>query len=218
VVDDLQRRLVELRFVEGIEKVEHVPYPTGDQFWVRFNSKLDVGKFEDIAKKHGYVIVRFASLPSKLPRPIAEILWNGISHVITKKINGWAKFTASIGFEPDGVAKIATDLHGPYQIYISMQEEGIQMLYEYLGLKYTAPVPPPKPVTPAKPAVTTAVKPSPAAPRPVTPPTPVTAKPTPPTQPAQTQPPQEPKAQGLPKPTAPVVEQNKKDGSAQPTG
>ena len=217
MVDDLQRRLVELRFVEGIEKVEHVPYPTGDQFWVRFNTKLDFQKFQDIAKKHGCVMIKFASLPSKLPRPIAEILWNGISHVITKNITGWTKFTASFGLEPEGIAKIATDLHGPYQIYISMQEEGIQILYEYLGLKYVPPTPPPKPVTPAKPAAPTAVKPSPTVPRPVAPQTPSAAKPTLPTQPSQTQPPQEAKVQETPKPTAPVAEQNK-DGKAQSTG
>ena len=217
MVDDLQRRLVELRFVEGIEKVEHVPYPTGDQFWVRFNNKLDFGKIENIAKKHGCVMVRFASLPSKLPRPIAEIMWDGVSYVITKSISGWTKFTAFFGFEPDGIAKIAIDLHGPYQIYISMQEEGVQILYEYLGLKYIPPAPPPKPVTPAKPAVPTA-KPSPTPPRPVAPQTPVTTKPTPPTQPSQANPPQEAKAQEEPRPTAPVVEQDKKDGKAQSTG
>jgi hypothetical protein len=217
VVADLQRRLVELRFVEGIEKVEHVPYPTGDQFWVRFNSKLDFGKFEDIAKKHGCGMVRFASLPSKLPRPIAEMLWDGVSHVITKNISGWTKFTAFFGSEPDGIAKIATDLHGPYEIYIAMQEEGVQILYEYLGLNYVPPALPPKPVTPAKPAVPTAVKPGATAPRPVPPPTPVTAKPTPPTQPTHANPPQAAKAPEPPKPTAPVVEQNK-DAKTQSTG
>ena len=218
MVDDLQRRLVELRFVEGIEKVEHVPYPTGDQFWVRFNSKLDLGKFEDIAKKHGCTMVSFASLPSKLPRPIAEILWDGVSHVITKNMSGWTKFTASFGFEPDGIAKIATDLHGPNQIYISMQEEGVQILYEYLGLKYLPPAPPPKPVPQTKPAVPTAVKASPAAPRPLAPPSPATSKPTPPTQPSQAQPPQETKPREPPKPTAPVVQQNNKDAKGQSTG
>ncbi len=218
MVDDLQRRLVELRFVDGIEKVEHVPYPTGDQFWVRFNRKLDFGKFEDISKKHGYVMVNFASLPAKLPRPIAEILWNGISHVITKNMSGWTKFTANFGFEPDGIAKIATDLHGPYQIYISTQEDGVQILYEYLGLKYTPPVPPPKPITPAKPSVPAAVKPSPSTPRPASPSASVTVKPTSPTQPSQTQSSQAAITQEQPRPAAPIVEQNKKDGKAQPTG
>ncbi len=171
MVGDLQRRLVELRFFDGIEKVEHVLYSTGDQFWVRFNHKLDFGKFEDISKKHGYVMVNFASLPSKLPRPIAEIMWNGVSHIITKNLNGWSKFTASFGFEPDGIAKIATDLHGPYELFITTQEEGVQILYEYLGLKYTAPTPLTKAVAPPKaPTPAPLSKPASPAPRPVAPP------------------------------------------------
>jgi hypothetical protein len=163
-------------------------------------------------------MVRFASLPSKLPRPIAEILWDGISHVITKNSSGWTKFTASLGLEPDGIAKIATDLHGPYQIYISTQEEGIQILYEYLGLKYVPPAPPPKPVIPTKPVASAAVKPGPTMPRPTAPLTPATAKPNAPAQASQAQPQQGVKAQEPPKPAAPIAEQNKKDGKAQPTG
>jgi len=208
MVGDLQRRLVELRFVDGIEKVEHVPYPAGDQFWVRFNRKLDFGKFDDISKKHGYIMVSFASLPSKLPRPIAEILWNGVSHVITKNLSGWSKFTASFGFEPDGIAEIATDLHGPYEIFIATQEEGVQILYEYLGLKYTAPAPPTKAVAPPKaPTPAPVSKPASPAPRPVAPPVtsvpaPATAKPAqagpPPAQPTPATPQTIPKGQYRP--------------------
>jgi hypothetical protein len=184
MVDDLQRRVVELRFIEGIEKVEHVPYLTGDEFWVRFNHPLDFGKFEDIAKKHGCVMVKFARLPSKLPRPIAEILWDGVSYVIARNMSGWAKFTASLGLEPDGIAKIATDLHGPYQIFIARQEEGIQILYEYLGLKYVPPTPLPKPATPVKSPTPPAIKPAaPSVPRPAVPIPPATTKSATPIQP-----------------------------------
>jgi len=177
MVGDFQRRLLELRFVDGIEKVEHVDYPSNDEFWVRFNRPLDMKKLEDIAKKHGAPVVRFGGLPSKLPRPLAEILWDGVSRVIAKKISGWGRFTASLGFEPDGIAKIAADAHGPYQIFIATQEEGVQILYEYLGLKYTAPEPPPKPTAPAKPPIPTAAKPVPSAPKPTVPATPSVANP-----------------------------------------
>ena len=142
MVGDLERRLVELRFIEGIEKVEHVPYRTGDQFWVRFNSPLDLGKLENLVNKHGYIMVRFATLPSKLPRGLSEMLWDGVTHVIAKKMSGWSKFTSSLGLEPEGIAKIADDLHGQYQIFIATTEEGVQLLYEYLGLKYVPPAPP----------------------------------------------------------------------------
>jgi len=189
----LQTRLNELRFVDGIEKVEHVPYPTGDQFWVRFNRPVDFKKLNELAKKRGYTMMKFGGLPSKLPGRLVEVLWDGVNHVIVKNPNGLTKLTASLGIEPEGIVKIATDLHGPYQIFMAMNEEGVQLLYDYLGLKYVPPPPPPpKPVVPAKPAVP-APKPStpvPAAiPRPASPATTPVANPaSPSTTPPQTVP------------------------------
>jgi hypothetical protein len=188
MVADFQRRLVELRFVDGIEKVEHVPYPSGDEFWVRFSRQLDMKKLEEIARKHGAVLVRFGGLPSKLPRPLAEILWDGVNHVIAKNIGGWGKFTAALGFEPDGIAKVASDAHGPYQIFIATQEEGVQILYEYLGLKYVAPAPPAKPVAPPKPPTAAVVKPVAPAPGLAAPTAPLAPVPRAPAQPAQAAP------------------------------
>lgn len=200
MVAEFQRRLGELRFVDGVEKVEHVPYLMGDEFWVRFNRPLDLKKLDETVKKHGAVMVKFGGLPSKLPRPIAELLWDGVSRLIVKKISGWARFTASLGFEPDGIAKIVTDAHGPYQIFITAQEEGVQILYEYLGLKYVPPAPPPKPVSPAKPPVAGAVKPA-------SPPKPSAPAPPPKTGPTAPTPVSPPKATGeqpTPKPAAPA--------------
>jgi hypothetical protein len=169
----LQTRLNELRFIDGIEKVEHVPYLTGDQFWVRFNRPLDFKKLNEIAKRRGYTMIKFGGLPSKLPGRLVEVLWDGVNHVIVKNPNGLTKLTASLGIEPEGVAKIATDLHGPYQIFMAMNEEGVQLLYDYLGLKYVPPPPPPlKPVVPAKPGIPATKPPVPApttVPRPATP-------------------------------------------------
>jgi hypothetical protein len=188
MVEDFQRRLSELRFLDGIEKVEHVPYPNVEEFWVRFNRRLDMKKIEEIAKKHGATVVKFGGLPSKLPRPLAEILWDGISHVISKKAGGWTKLTASLGFEPDGVAKIANDAHGPYQIFIATQEDGIQILYEYLGLKYVPPTPPPKPAAPTKSPIPAAAKPVLPAPRPTAQPKPAVPTPATPPKPEQSAP------------------------------
>ena len=191
MIAGLQQRVNELRFVDGVEKVEHVPYPTEDEFWVRFSRYLDLRAMQDITRKHGLVMLKFGGLPSKLPRKLSELLWDGVNYVITKNIGGWSKFTASLGFEPESIAKIATDAHGPYEIYIATQEEGIQILYEYLGLKYAAPAPPPTPVATPKPPTQAAVKPTTPSQRPVAPTTPApatpapTAKPTPAPRPAQ---------------------------------
>lgn len=169
-VASIESRVTELRFLEGVEKVEHVAYSIGDQFWVRFNRPIDFGKLDAIVNKHGYRMVRFASLPSKLPRSLAEMLWDGITHVIVKNISGWSSFTSSLGFEPDGIAKVGVDLHGPYELFMAMNEEGVQILYEYLGLKY---VPPPSPPAQPKPAAPAAARPTP----PVAPPRPAGAQP-----------------------------------------
>jgi hypothetical protein len=189
VIAELDRRISELRFIEGVEKVEHVPYQDGDQFWVRFNRPFDLAKVNEIAKKHGYLMVRFAGLPSKLPRGLAEMLWNGVTHVITRNMSGWSRLTSKFGFEPDGVAKLAMDLHGPFRIFIATSEEGIQIVYEYVGVNYVPPAPPPKPVAPTPP------KPVAPSPKPAQPATAPTTAPTPtPQKPAETKPvaPQQP--------------------------
>jgi hypothetical protein len=178
---ELERRVSELRFIDGIEKVEHVPYSAGDQFWVRFNLPLDMQRLQDIVKMRGYELFKFGSLPSKLPRKLSEVLWDGITHVIVKNISGWERFTTSLGLEPEGIVKIAVDLHGPHEIIIATNEDGIQLLYDYLGVKY---VPPAKPVTATVKPSTPAAKPvtvqttTPASSQPPPPTTPV-AKPTP---------------------------------------
>lgn len=184
MIADLGRRVSELRFIGGVEKVEHVPYREGDEFWVRFNIPFDLSKLSEIAKKQSYVIMPFAGLPSKLPRGLRELLWDGVTHVIAKNIGGWSRFTSKLGFEPDGIAKLAVDLHGTYQIFMALNEDGIRLLYEYLGVKYTPPAPPPPKAAapPSKPATPAVPKPSqpaqPAAPRPATQgPTPPLAQP-----------------------------------------
>jgi hypothetical protein len=209
VVGDLERRIVELRFIEGIEKAEHVPYPSGDQFWVRFSIPLDLKKLESLVSKHGYVMVRFANLPSKLPRGLSEMLWDGVTHVIAKRMNSWSKFTSSLGLEPEGIAKIADDLHGKYQIFIATAEEGVQLLYEYLGLKYVPPTPTP-PVAPAK-APAPVGKPAPVAPRPVAPVPAAAAKAPPASQPAPHVSSPSQQSGQVPKPSIASTEENKKE-------
>lgn len=158
---ELEHRVSELRFIDGIEKVEHVRFSTGDQFWVRFNRPIDMQKLQDIIRNRGCQLIKFGGLPSKLPRKLSEVLWNGVTHVIARNISGWEKFTSSLGFEPDGIGKIVVDLHGPYQIFIAMNEDCVQILYDYLGVRYVPPAPPTEPVAPA-------VKPA-AAPKPAVP-------------------------------------------------
>ena len=156
---ELEHRAAELRFIDGIEKVEHVQFSTGDQFWVRFNRPLDFRKLQETVKKHDCRLIRFGGLPSKLPRRLSEVLWDGVTHVIVKDISGWGRFTSSLGLEPDGIGKIVLDLHGPYQIFIAMNEDSVQILYDYLGVKYVPPAPSTKLVPPVVQPANAAAKP-----------------------------------------------------------
>src|SRR5208282_4753913 len=106
--------------------------------------------------------------------------WSGVTHVIVKKAGGFEKLTSMLGFEPVGIAKIVTDLHGPYQIFIATDEDGVHLLYDYLGLKYVPPAPPPPKAAPPPKPPTPAAKP----PSPPTPPAPAPQVPAAPAKPA----------------------------------
>jgi len=127
--------------LDGVEKVEHVPYPSGDEFWVRFNRPIDMHKLGEVLGKGRYELVKFGSIPSKLPSKLGELLWNGVSYVIVKKIAFLGLLASLFGFQPDGVATIAQDAHSSQPIFITSNEEGVRILYDYLGIKYTAPQP-----------------------------------------------------------------------------
>ena len=157
-MSQLENRVTEIRFTDGVEKVEHVRFSTSDQLWVRFNQPIDMQKLERIARDRGFRLTRFGKLLAKLPRGLNEVLWDGVTHIIVKDVSDWGRLTSLLGFEPDGIAKIAIDLHGSNQIFMVMNEAGIQLLYDYLGAKY---VPPPKPTVAAVKPATTLPKPSP---------------------------------------------------------
>ena len=172
MIGDVARRIQELRFLPGIEKAEHVPYPTGNEFWVRFNRSIDMRRLGEVLGRGRYELVKFGSIPSKLPLKLSEPLWNGISYVIVRDIGFIGLLASLFGKEPDGVATIAKDAHSGQPIFITSNEEGMKILYEYLGVKYSPPTAaPPLPTanppigrstqTPAKPV---ASKSSPAPP------------------------------------------------------
>ena len=144
----LENSLTQIRFIAGVEKVEHVRFSTADQLWVRFNSPIDMQKLERVVSEKGFRLIKFGGLLAKLPRGLSEVLWDGVTHIMVKEISDWGRLTSLVGFEPDGIAKIAIDLHGSNQIFIALNEAGIQLLFDYLGVKY---IPPSKPaVAPLK--------------------------------------------------------------------
>ena len=154
MVGDKERRINELRFLKGIEKVEHVRFPDRDEFWIRFSQPIDLHRLAGVANEYHYEVVKFGGLPSKLPSRLSELLWNGVSYVILRQIGFRGLLASFLGSEPEGVAKVVKDLHSNNHIFITSTEEGVSILYAYLGLTYspldlagpTKPVPATRPV------------------------------------------------------------------------
>lgn len=155
-----------LRAEPTIRRVEYVKYPDGNEYWIALQEgrRLDMTRIEAVVRKNGFRLARFGSLPSKLPKGLSELVWNGVTHVILKDFAGMDKLKGFLGFEPEGIARIAEWGHGPYQLYASRTWEGLKILFEYLGLEMPEPPPPPAPPTPT----TAPAKPQ-VAPRPVAP-------------------------------------------------
>ena len=166
MVEDVERRINELRFLDGVEKVEHVPYSDRDEFWVRFNHTIDLRKLAKVVSEHRYELVKFGSFPSKLPGKLDGLMWNGVAYVILRRIGFVGLLAAFFGSEPQGVAKIVKDLQTSQPIFVTTNEEGVRILYDYLGLKYTPPAPatPLKTGAPAKAVTQSPAKPAPSRP------------------------------------------------------
>lgn len=167
-----------LRAEPSVRRVEYVKYAGGNECWVSLheNRRLDMKRLESITAKHGFRIVRFGTLPSKLPRGLGELLWNGVTHVILSEFGALDKLKSSLGFEPEGIARIAEWAHGPYQLFAARTWEGMRILFDYLDIEM-----PPPPVAPQSPKPATA-PPGPSAPaKPMTPTSTPAPRPTAPT-------------------------------------
>jgi hypothetical protein len=57
----MERRINELRFLEGVEKAEHFPYPNRDEFWIRFNHPVDLRKLSKVVNEHHSELVKFGA-------------------------------------------------------------------------------------------------------------------------------------------------------------
>ena len=140
MVEDLERRINELRFLEGIEKVEHVTYPDRDELWIRFKRPMDLRKLAHILRVRHYELEKFGAIPSKLPLRLGELLWDGVAYVIVRQIGFFRLLAAFFGSEPEGIARIVKVLHSSQPIFIARDEEGVKILYVYLGVNYTSPM------------------------------------------------------------------------------
>jgi hypothetical protein len=130
MIIDPESLVPELRQLRGVKDVEIVGFPSRKELWVVLGDPVHTDELCKASTSHGYAVVKSGSLPSKLPRSLAEMIWDGTTHVVTKHPHGWKKLISTLGLRP--VVKIARDLTTGDTVFHVNDSDGIAILREYL--------------------------------------------------------------------------------------
>lgn len=130
MITDPESLVPELRRLRGVKDVEIVGFPSGKELWAVLSDPIDTDALRKVSASLGYAVVKSGSLPSKLPRSLAEMIWDGTTHIVTKHPHGWKKLISTLGSRP--VVKIARDLVTGDTFYHINDSDGLAILREYL--------------------------------------------------------------------------------------
>jgi hypothetical protein len=130
MITDPESLVPELRELRGIKDVEIVTFSSRKELWVVLRNPIDTAALHRASASLGYTVLRSGSLASKLPRSLAEMIWDGTTHIVTKHPHGWKKLMSNLGMRP--VVKITKDLVTG-DIYFNVNDgDGLAILREYL--------------------------------------------------------------------------------------
>jgi hypothetical protein len=128
MIADPESLVPELRFLPGIKDVDIIPFPAGKELWITLKESIDLNRLRKASESLGYHVIRVGSFPSMLPRSLGEMIWDGLTYVISKsKRRCWMVKPA---FE---VASIVRDLATGDLTYHISDNDGLKILHEYLG-------------------------------------------------------------------------------------
>ena len=113
-----------LRSVPGVKDVDIVQFPSGKELWIVLRDPVNVDKLRKASESLGYRVAKRGSLISKLPRSLAEMVWDGVTYVIIGD-------TLATGKQAS-VARIMKDLVTGDIIYYAIDSDGLGILQEYL--------------------------------------------------------------------------------------
>jgi hypothetical protein len=134
MITDPESLVPELRQLRGVKDVEIVGFPSGKELWVVLGDPIDTDGLHRASASLGYAVLRSGSLASKLPRSLAEMIWDGTTHVVTKHPHGWKKLISTLGLRP--AVKIARDLATGDTVYNINDSDGLAILREYLKVAF----------------------------------------------------------------------------------
>jgi len=113
-----------LRSFSGIKDVDIVQFPSGKELWVVLRGPINLDRLRKISESLGYIVARRGLWVSKLPRSLAEMIWDGVMYVVTKHTHVPGKQ----GF----AARVMKDLATGDTIYHTVESDGLKILQEYL--------------------------------------------------------------------------------------
>lgn len=85
---------------------------------------IDLDRLVGISSRFDYVVTRRGGWISKLPRSLAEMIWDGLMYVITRHTHVPGKH--------ESAARIMKDLATGNTIYHAIDNDGLTILQEYL--------------------------------------------------------------------------------------
>jgi hypothetical protein len=124
MIDDPEPVASALRSLSGIKDVDIVGFPSGKELWIVLRDPINVDRLRRASECLGYIVARRGSFVSRLPRSLAEMIWDGVTYVIRKHTH--------VPGEQGYAARLIKNLATGDTVYHSIDGDGLKILQEYL--------------------------------------------------------------------------------------
>ena len=124
MISDPESIATALRPLSGVKDVDIVRLQPGKELWVVLREPVNLNRLRTTSESLGYIVERRGSWVSKLPRSLAEMIWDGVTYVVTKHTHVRGKH--------EYAARVMKDLATGDTIYHIMAMDGLEILKEYL--------------------------------------------------------------------------------------
>jgi len=124
MISDPESIATELRPLSGVKDVDIVEFQSGKELWIVLREPVNLNRLRGASESLGYIVERQGSWVSKLPRSLAEMIWDGVTYVVTKHTHVPGKH--------EYAARVMKDLATGDTIYHIMATDGLEILKEYL--------------------------------------------------------------------------------------
>jgi len=130
MIPDPETLVPTLRSTTGVKDVDIVQFSARKELWVMLERPIDDERLRKAAEDSGYKVARVGSFASRLPRSLAEMIWDGVTHVVTRHPHGWKRLWSALGTAP--AAQVARNLATEETICRVNDSDGLKILQEYL--------------------------------------------------------------------------------------